>query len=501
MKVNRKRDRWFVGQLAGLVVVISGLATLTLVVSGAGDWSTSGIARAATTYTYDGNDLETNASHPHFWSVGGADFVGKMYKLAPADGSYTHLWAWSGTLDKLKDDDRFVVYQQFTNDAVKGTGIIEEWEEWERSSMGGLRWGGRVAQPQKHYFYFSWMDPWVDTENISAAKTFYQDTSCTQLGSHFPGANVGSRIDVYAKGTYAGGGYPQFQLMVTDKVMKTFTVTSSLAKYSYTFDPNWLIAGKDVKVQFINDYYDSVNKQDRNLYVDRIEIDGVRYYSSDPSSPHVYSTGTWSSSNGCGPGYKNSGWLHCNGYLHFTHMNWVSLNYKEYGGSCQTGWNYSKNSGLYLATYLREYFGPANSGSRAVRCDRDIPSGTYSVANKICKTAPHVARVDQRYGGGGNSGCEAAIYAWGYPEIDTDSKNWKYWMRNGEIAWAGYAQQYTGIKSPQDNNFWLGFCDNVWFQKVPNTRKQYYTGRYRLYPYDYIDDGTTSNPTRIYTGS
>ncbi len=39
----------------------------------------------------------------------------------------------------------------------------------------------------------------------------------------------------------------------------------------------------------------------------------------ESESPATYNTGawsgTWSATDGCGGGYKQSEWLHCNGYL------------------------------------------------------------------------------------------------------------------------------------------------------------------------------------------
>ena len=79
------------------------------------------------------------------------------------------------------------------------------------------------------------------------------------------------------------------------------------ATYSYTAPGK--VTASQVQVAFTND--DNAN---RDLLIDRVELDRVAYQSEAPST---YSTGTWAAGSGCAPGYKGSEWLHCNGYLAF----------------------------------------------------------------------------------------------------------------------------------------------------------------------------------------
>ena len=446
--------------------------------------------------TYDSNDLEVNSSHPHFWPVAGVNHVGKWMKLVPANGEITNLLVWSGPLNKLLSGDRFVVYHQFTNNPITKYGArkIEEWEEWNRSEFGSLRFGGRLAEPISPHFYLSWMNGWADVGSGSVAGTMYQDSNCTQLGIHYPGIKFGNKLEVWAKGTSNDGQYPQFEILINDVKVATYTVTSTLVKYSFEMYWKWQFTASEVKIRFIND------APGRDLFVDRIEIDGVKYQANDPQ--------TYTSASGSS-GYNNSNWLYSNGYFHFNHLEYSSLNNKSYGSNvCNSGWSYAVNGGTYIATYLRETFGPANTDYRIQRCNRDIPESSFLATNRICREAPYVARVDQRYGGGANNGCEAVVYAWGYQEVpsgttllgkpyDNANKSWKYWMRNGELVYAGYASiNDLKIHAPRDNEFWINACGSTW-----NTaRKTYYTGRYRLSPYDYIDDGTDNRPQSIYIG-
>lgn len=69
-----------------------------------------------------------------------------------------------------------------------------------------------------------------------------------------------------------------------------------------------------VRLAFTNDLYDPVNGIDRNVRVDAIVIDGARH---ETESPLVYSTGTWKPADGIVPGFRQSEYLHGNGYFQY----------------------------------------------------------------------------------------------------------------------------------------------------------------------------------------
>ena len=56
------------------------------------------------------------------------------------------------------------------------------------------------------------------------------------------------------------------------------------------------------------------NGVDENLRIDAIVIDGVRF---ETESPNVFSTGTWFPEDGIVPGFRESEFLHANGFLQF----------------------------------------------------------------------------------------------------------------------------------------------------------------------------------------
>ncbi len=83
---------------------------------------------------------------------------------------------------------------------------------------------------------------------------------------------------------------------------------------SFTYDSESMVSADRIRVVFNNDKFVE-GVIDRNLYVDRIEIDGRAF---ETESPSVFSTGTWSNiDGGITPGFKKSEALHSNGYFQF----------------------------------------------------------------------------------------------------------------------------------------------------------------------------------------
>ena len=74
------------------------------------------------------------------------------------------------------------------------------------------------------------------------------------------------------------------------------------------------VTADDVRIQFSNDLFDAANGTDRNVRIDAIVIDGVRFETEDSS---VFSTGTFLESDGIQPGFGRGEILHANGYFQF----------------------------------------------------------------------------------------------------------------------------------------------------------------------------------------
>ena len=82
---------------------------------------------------------------------------------------------------------------------------------------------------------------------------------------------------------------------------------------TYTYDADG-VSADDVRIVFTNDLYDEAAGIDRNLRIDSITIDGTTLQTE---SADVYSTGTWLSGDGITPGFRQSEYLHTDGYFQF----------------------------------------------------------------------------------------------------------------------------------------------------------------------------------------
>jgi hypothetical protein len=127
-----------------------------------------------------------------------------------------------------------------------------------------------------------------------------------------------STITILAAGTPAEGIYPTLALQIRNtknnwKTVKTFTNVSSLLN-QLVYKHTSVIQPQDIRIRFTNDRYLPKKGQDRNLYIDKINLDGIDI---ETERNTTFSTGTWTSQNGCGNGFKQSEWLHCNGYFEY----------------------------------------------------------------------------------------------------------------------------------------------------------------------------------------
>ncbi|MEN0003527.1 MAG: LamG-like jellyroll fold domain-containing protein, partial [Bacteroidota bacterium] len=141
---------------------------------------------------------------------------------------------------------------------------------------------------------------------------YSKDLSSSEVSQNFaagpcPSVNIGGScsIEVRAKGTC---GSETIDLRYDDVTVATFTLTSSLANYTYSGG----YGGQDIKVVFTND--GSVGACDKNVQIDHIRINGA-----------TFQTSTNGIKNGCGP--QNDEWLFCD------------HDFFDYGalGSCSNG--------------------------------------------------------------------------------------------------------------------------------------------------------------------
>ncbi|MCA9172401.1 MAG: hypothetical protein KDB23_32275, partial [Planctomycetales bacterium] len=145
----------------------------------------------------------------------------------------------------------------------------------------------------------------------------YQESEFLHCDGYFEYSSsspTGSTITVYAA---AATGSERMQLLIDGVDVQTWDnvggnyVDGDFQAFTYTAGS--AISADRIRIAFTNDGA-TASGADRNLRVDAIAIDGLRY---EAESPAVYSTGTWVDPIGCVPGYHQSEYLACGGYLQF----------------------------------------------------------------------------------------------------------------------------------------------------------------------------------------
>ncbi|MEL7496276.1 MAG: PQQ-dependent sugar dehydrogenase [Planctomycetota bacterium] len=125
----------------------------------------------------------------------------------------------------------------------------------------------------------------------------------------FADSNDSTEVVVRARGNE---GVEQFRLSLNGAAVETYTTSGSFQ--NFVFNASETINPSDVRIEFLNDFWDPANGIDNNLIVDYIELDGVRYQTE---ANNVFSTGTWLPTDGIVPGFRNSDTLHTDGFFQY----------------------------------------------------------------------------------------------------------------------------------------------------------------------------------------
>ena len=123
-----------------------------------------------------------------------------------------------------------------------------------------------------------------------------------------------STVQIFASGTQGG---EQFELQINENTVQTFEIglpNTILNDQVFTFETAQTITADDVRIEFINDFFDPATGADSNLIVDAIAIDGQRF---ETEADSVFSTGTFLDADGIQPGFRNSETLHTNGFFQY----------------------------------------------------------------------------------------------------------------------------------------------------------------------------------------
>ncbi len=95
-------------------------------------------------------------------------------------------------------------------------------------------------------------------------------------------------------------------MLSDDRVAAEWALSTTNREYQVSVPREFAYDG--MFVSFVNDGFDT-NLGDRNVWVEQI-VTGRDVM--DPAT--LYSKGTWNGTD-CGVGYRNSNWLHCNGWF------------------------------------------------------------------------------------------------------------------------------------------------------------------------------------------
>lgn len=211
-------------------------------------------------------------------------------------------------------------------------------------------------------------------------------------------------------------GDEQMQLLINEQVVETWDNVagdpSNRVFRSFTFDADG-ISADSIRIAFTNDLYDPGAGIDRNLVVDRIEVDGVTFETEDPS---VFSTGTYRSADGLVPGFRERETLHGNGYFQFADTSEPPVE----GGFAiinEIHYNPGPDGEVDSDAEFIELFNPGSedfdlSGASFVGFDLTFENGTILAAGQYAIVAPSLSLAEQQWGvtplaefeGGGISG-------------------------------------------------------------------------------------------------
>ncbi|MEL6107216.1 MAG: carbohydrate-binding domain-containing protein, partial [Planctomycetota bacterium] len=128
-------------------------------------------------------------------------------------------------------------------------------------------------------------------------------------------------ITVYAAGMT---GEEQMELQIDGQAVRQWTVGGDVASgmfESFVFENVEPVTADRIRIAFTNDR--NTAGVDRNLVVDRLEIDGVVYHTEDEST---FSTGSWAADTGAVvPGFRRDEWLHTDGFFQFADQNATTI--------------------------------------------------------------------------------------------------------------------------------------------------------------------------------
>ena len=124
-----------------------------------------------------------------------------------------------------------------------------------------------------------------------------------------------SAVDIFAAGVTND---ETIELQIDGAVVQTWENVGGNADAAefvqLTYNSDQDIDPGKIRIGFVNDQYDPSSGTDRNVRIDKIVVDGVTI---ETESAEVFSTGTWKPDDGITPGFRESEYLHTNGYFQY----------------------------------------------------------------------------------------------------------------------------------------------------------------------------------------
>ena len=121
-----------------------------------------------------------------------------------------------------------------------------------------------------------------------------------------------STVEIIAAGSM---GDEVIDLRIDGARVQSYSVAGDIDNLqTYQYTTNEKITADQIRIEFVNDLWDPAKNIDRNVRVDAIVVDGIRY---ETESPLVFSTGTWKAEDGVTPGFREDEFLNTDGYFQY----------------------------------------------------------------------------------------------------------------------------------------------------------------------------------------
>ena len=245
---------------------------------------------AAGTTGQEAIDLEINGQRVATYSNLGAGAFNREFQSR----------SFSTSQPVIADDIRV----RFVNDSFDSTTGSDRNVRIDAIAIDGVRF---ETESQEVFSTGTWLP-------IDGVQPGFRQSEFLHVDGYFQySGGVGSTIQVRARGTEGG---EQFRLVISGEAIGTYTTTTEFQTFSYV--TQGVVSPNDIRIEYFGDFFDPSQGIDTNLVVDFVTLNGTTFQTEDPST---FSTGTWLPSDGVQPGFRQSEFLHADGYFQFAARN------------------------------------------------------------------------------------------------------------------------------------------------------------------------------------